>query len=193
MTEAEWLALRDPTTAVMFLDGKGQDRKLRLFAVACCRHGLQCMIDTRCRKAVEIAELYADGLATEEERRLCRLQIDPVWGESTAFAAWASDHSVNAMAICEQQRQTYVNHLHLLHDIFGNPFRPVTINPAWLTLKVTTLAQAIYNDRGFDKMPALADALEEAGCDNQDVLSHCRGPGPHVKGCWVVDLVLAKE
>ena len=80
-----------------------------------------------------------------------------------------------------------------LIDVFGNPFRPVTLNPAWRTPKVTTLAQTIYNDRAFDRMPELADALQEAGCDHQDLLSHCRGPGPHVKGCWVVDLLLGKE
>ena len=61
-------------------------------------------------------------------------------------------------------------------------FRPVAIDPAWLTPKVTSLAQAIYNDRAFDRMPELADALQEVGCDHQDMLSHCRGPGPHVKG-----------
>jgi hypothetical protein len=58
---------------------------------------------------------------------------------------------------------------------------------------VTTLAQTIYNDRAFDRMPELADALQEAGCDDQDMLSHCRRPGPHVKACWIVDLVLGKE
>lgn len=61
------------------------------------------------------------------------------------------------------------------------------------TPKVKTLAQAIYDDRTFDRMPELADALAEAGCTNQDLLRHCRGPGPHVRGCWVVDLVLGKE
>ena len=83
--------------------------------------------------------------------------------------------------------------LSVLRDIFGNPFRPVIINSAWLTPKVTTLAQSIYDNRAFERMPELADALQEAGCDNQDILSHCRGPGPHVKGCWVVDLLLGKE
>src|SRR5262249_49702202 len=81
----------------------------------------------------------------------------------------------------------------LLLDIFGNPFRPVTLERACLTPKVKTLAQAIYDDRAFERMPELADALAEAGCSNQDILSHCRGPGPHVRGCWVVDLVLEKE
>jgi hypothetical protein len=75
----------------------------------------------------------------------------------------------------------------LLRDIFGNPFHPLTVDPAWLTPNVTALAGAIYDERAFDRLPILADALEEAGCDNEDVLTHCRGPGPHVRGCWVVD------
>jgi hypothetical protein len=81
----------------------------------------------------------------------------------------------------------------LLRDIFGNPIRPVTLNPTWQTETVVALATAIYADKAFDRMPILADALEDAGCDNADVLSHCRGEGPHVRGCWVVDLLLGKE
>jgi hypothetical protein len=81
----------------------------------------------------------------------------------------------------------------LVRDIFGNPFRPVTLDPAWRTSNVTALAQAIYDDRAFDRLPILADALEDAGCDNADILNHCRQPGEHVRGCWVVDLVLKKE
>jgi hypothetical protein len=83
--------------------------------------------------------------------------------------------------------------LSLLRDIFGNPFQPVTFQPAWQTPTVVGIANGIYSDRAFDRMPILADALEKAGCDNPDVLLHCRGDGPHVKGCWVVDLVLGKE
>jgi hypothetical protein len=81
----------------------------------------------------------------------------------------------------------------LFRDIFGNPFRPVTVIAAWLTSTVTSLAQAIYADRAFDRLPILADALEDAGCSNADILAHCRGGGEHVRGCWVVDLLLAKE
>ena len=80
----------------------------------------------------------------------------------------------------------------LLRDIVGNPFRPVAADPRWLTPTVTALAAGIYADRAFDRMPVLADALEDAGCDDVDVLGHCRGPGPHVRGCWVVDLLLGK-
>jgi hypothetical protein len=81
----------------------------------------------------------------------------------------------------------------LLRDIFGNPFRPVAVDPAWRTSNVTVLAQAIYDDRAFDRLPILADALEDAGCDNADILNHCRQPGEHVRGCWVVDLLLGKQ
>ena len=80
-----------------------------------------------------------------------------------------------------------------LRDIFGNPFRPVTLNLTWLQPAIVPLARTIYDERAFDRMPELADALERAGCDNADVLSHCRQGGEHVRGCWVVDLVLGKS
>ena len=81
----------------------------------------------------------------------------------------------------------------IVRDIFGNPFRPVTPDPAWLTPAVVALAHTIYDGRAFDRMPELADALETAGCDDADVLDHCRNGGEHVRGCWVVDLVLGKS
>ncbi len=84
----------------------------------------------------------------------------------------------------------------LLRDIFGNPFHPVMIDSGWLAWNdgtVPKLAQGIYNDRAFDHLPILADALEESGCTNSDILAHCRQPGEHVRGCWVVDLMLGKE
>jgi hypothetical protein len=73
----------------------------------------------------------------------------------------------------------------LLRDLFGNPFRPVACDPAWRTPSVRRLAEVIYEEGAFDRLPILADALEEAGCDNADILSHLRGPGPHVRGCWL--------
>jgi hypothetical protein len=81
----------------------------------------------------------------------------------------------------------------LIRCIFGNPFRPVAFAPEWRTPTAVALADAIYADRAFDRLPVLADALEEAGCDNLEVLAHCRGPGPHARGCWVVDLILGKS
>jgi hypothetical protein len=84
----------------------------------------------------------------------------------------------------------------LLHDIFGNPFRPVSLNPAWLTWHdglIVSMARQMYESRDFTDLPVLADALEDAGCTSQDILGHCRSGGEHVRGCWVVDLVLGKS
>ncbi len=81
----------------------------------------------------------------------------------------------------------------LLHEVFGNPFRPVVVDLSWLTSTVVLIAQGIYADRDFSPMPILADALQDAGCDNANVLDHCRGSGPHVRGCWVVDMLLGKS
>ncbi|MBN9522438.1 hypothetical protein J0H58_28615 [bacterium] len=78
----------------------------------------------------------------------------------------------------------------LLHDVFGNPFRPAAFDPAWRTEAVFALARQVSESRDFATMPVLADALEDAGCADAAVLAHCRGGGPHVRGCWVVDLVL---
>ncbi|MDB5309346.1 MAG: hypothetical protein JWO38_3548 [Gemmataceae bacterium] len=78
-------------------------------------------------------------------------------------------------------------------DVFADPSRPAAIDPAWLTTTVVSLACEIYADRAFDRLPILADALQDAGCEDQQLLGHCRGPGPHVRGCWVVDLLLGKE
>jgi hypothetical protein len=81
----------------------------------------------------------------------------------------------------------------ILQDVFGNPFRPVPFDPGWRTPNVTAVAQAIYEERRFDELPVLADALEEAGCTSADLLSHCRSGGEHARGCWAVDLVLGKS
>src|SRR5262245_49415618 len=89
----------------------------------------------------------------------------------------------------EQERVAQAD---LLRDIFGNPFRPVALDPSWLTSTVNALARQMYESRDFSAMPILADALQDAGCDSDDILDHCRGPGPHVRGCWVVDLVQGK-
>ncbi len=91
-------------------------------------------------------------------------------------------------------------HASFLREIFGNPFRTVAVNSSWLTANVRPLAAAVYEDRHmpsglFDthRLGILADTLEDAGCDNADILNHCRQPGEHVRGCWILDMVLGKE
>ncbi len=81
----------------------------------------------------------------------------------------------------------------ILRCIFGNPFHPVAVHPTWLTSTAVSIAQQMYNSRDFSAIPILADAIQDAGCDNEDILNHCREPGEHVRGCWVVDLLLGKE
>lgn len=81
----------------------------------------------------------------------------------------------------------------LIRDIPGNPFRPATLDHRWQSTSVRDLALSIYDNRSFDQMPILADALEDSGCNNREIIQHCRGDGPHVKGCWVVELILGKE
>ena len=193
MTEQEWLTCTDPKPMLEFLSGTASDRKLRLFAVSCCRHNLQTMLDVRRRKAVDVAELFADGLATEEERKAAHLAVDPIWGESEAFAVWASAAPVQVDAICAVQRPTWINQSFLVRDIFGNPFDSSAIVSDWLKPTLIRLARTMYDDRSFTNMPALADALEEVGCTNANILNHCRQPGEHVRGCWIVDLILGKH
>jgi hypothetical protein len=90
----------------------------------------------------------------------------------------------------------------MLRDLFGNPFRPASLDPDWLTWKdgtIPKMAQTIYEARELpsghldrDRLAILGDALEDAGCSDPEILGHCQGPGPHVRGCWVVDLLLGK-
>ncbi|MBY0460951.1 MAG: hypothetical protein K2V38_26830 [Gemmataceae bacterium] len=99
--------------------------------------------------------------------------------EAPGFARWKEERSRQCV---------------LLRDVVGNPFRAVpAIDPSWLTSIVADLARAIYESRDFSAMPVLADALQDAGCDNTDILDHCRDDGLHVRGCWVVDLLMGKS
>jgi hypothetical protein len=135
-----------------------------------------------------------DGTATEEPQRewetatlavgavqAATLGVTQVTTETDAYEVRQQVQVVEEEAQCD-----------LLRCIFGNPFRPVAFDPKWRSETVVALAAAIYEERAFDRLPILADALEEAGCDHADVLSHCRGDGPHARGCWVVDGVLGK-
>jgi hypothetical protein len=88
----------------------------------------------------------------------------------------------------EERRQQVL----LVYEMFGNPFRPVAFDPAWRTEHTVGIASKMYEEWDFGAMPVLADALEEAGCVEATILAHCREPGVHVRGCWVVDLVVAK-
>lgn len=179
--------------------------------------------DHYCHEAVDTIERYVDGLATEAERDniyqqllgfpevdwprsplkrglFPKLENDPHGSEWEIMVGEATRLTIEGIAEArpEDERdsvrvQEDVVHANLIRDIFGNPFRPATVSPAWQTTTIVSLAQAAYDGRTYDRMPILGDALEDAGCDNADVLNHCRQPGEHMRGCWVVDLLLGKK
>lgn len=188
MTEAEWLAGTDPQQMLAFLRGKASERKARLFAVACCRN-LWHRMGGPLRKVIAVGERYADGLASEgEANEAAGLAIEQ-GGERNhlAMAAW------DTVALCSEPDDPFhigsdsANEANAVQDgrsvqcqllrcLFGPlPFRPVALAPDWRTWQdgtIPKLAQAIYDDRAFDRLPILADALEEAGCDNPEILAH---------------------
>jgi hypothetical protein len=216
MTEQEWLACTDPTPMLEFLRGKISDRKLRLFAVACCRRVWDLLEYDASRRAVEVAERYADGLSgTDELRATVELAAGPArtaagadaWtaARDTAaavvdavyeHASWPPDWAQGLIASQLAKNETGAQAA-LLRDILGNLFGPlVALDGAVLANRggaVWQLAAAIYEGRHFKEVSTLADLLEEAGCTGAGLLDHLRGPGPHVRGCWVLDLLLGKE
>jgi hypothetical protein len=224
MTEAEWLECTDPASMLEYLRGKVSERKLRLFACACCRFTFSVLaegFDRSIEEIIEATEWYADGLVGEDLRqdaeRKARLiecgtaLIDELVSRALTATASEALSTTNVWPLLvdyveqlddEDCRNPGVNKLisfgrPALHDIFGPlPFRPVIVEASWLAWNDGTaarLAQAIYEDWAFDRLPILADALEEAGCTDEDILTHCRKPGTHVRGCWVVDMILGKE
>ena len=234
MTEQEWLT--SPFATWMLKDHL-QDglslRKLRLFAVACCRDLWRWLTDERSRCAVGVAERFADDQETAEAIALAYASAWEVflltrdaglpvadWTSHAAWmaaaaawdptqlqwAAWQVAYSIieriykkQAFApeetrLSDEQYQVEARrYADMLRDIAGNPFRPVAFEPQWRSPQALALAQGMYEDRCFADMPLLADALEEMGCTNSTILSHCRSTDVHVRGCWVVDLVLGRQ
>jgi hypothetical protein len=119
----------------------------------------------------EIARDCANELA-QQEWVLSRRRLDSP----------ATPHSAT-------KRSEHAIQYELLREVVGNPFRHAPFDAGWRTETVRLLSDGIHADQAFDRLPILADALEEAGCDNAEMLAHCRGPGPHVRGCWALDLV----
>jgi hypothetical protein len=81
----------------------------------------------------------------------------------------------------------------LVRDVFGNPFRKAAIKKRWLTDSVRQIAECIYREQGYDRLSTLGDALLAGGCNDEQIIAHCRSKGPHVRGCCVVDMILGKE
>lgn len=260
MTEAEWLSGPDPYDLLeQCLICELTERRLRLFACACCRRLWHLLEDSRLCVAIEVAERYADSEATEQELEATRDMaaaflenyVLQYWADTELITddtdidslsteerdairmalerhrdgedekRWAVRHAAEAVVAAASRDgddgKSYLHHAetviletsqaqthyvgwhaerrlqaNLLRDIFGNPYRLPSFNPRWKSRAVIDLARIIDSSRSFDRILALGDALEEAGCDSAEVLSHCRSDTGHVLGCWVVDAILGK-
>jgi hypothetical protein len=200
MTETQFLTTTRTHVLLTALGETVSARKLRLLAVACCRCIPDILNEPHWRFAVEAAELYADGLIDWPELDAACFQsqsVAPHGNEGAAVAACASVLHFNAKEVCAHARAAArtptrnAAQANLVREIFGNPFRPVAFDPAWRTDTAVGIARTMYDAREFGAMPILADALQDAGCEDEQVLRHCREPGLHVRGCWVCDAVLS--
>ena len=213
------------------LEPQPSRRKTRLCMAAFCRAIWHLMTDKRCRHAVEVAERFADDPAAEADLKaaikalpnkrrdysaLHKTAPDDAARSCTSrkeqflFAALQQVQALTVLAVesgshdpqtaaAQVRRQT-----EMIHDIFGNPFRPSPPLPpsvlAWSDRTVPRIAKGIYDERRLPegtldaaRLAVLADALLDAGCDDEELIAHCRQPGPHVRGCWGVDLILGKS
>lgn len=232
ITEEEWLNETHPFDMLRWWEyyrGKPSARKQRLLACACCRLISHLMTNDVLRQAVETAEAYADGLASEEELAqlynqalavgLARCEVPGQTSEDSSEKASVADSCADSWRVAHAAASAggpddglLGNAIHyaaqdggrgrdtedrgqaaLIREILGCPLWEPVVGFTWRTMDVLALARGIYDERAFDRMPILADALEDAGCDADSILEHCRRDGPHVRGCWVVDLILDRS
>jgi hypothetical protein len=239
VTEGEWLITADamPMLKSLLDGGRVSHRKLRLWAVACCRRVWRHIAEERNRRVLALAERYADDeTAAAELQAALRavhasgdLPAAPGETEKEILAAiaaagtrgsaalatvtaatndvLAAEAAITATAILAARKggpqvgdAARAAHAALLRDIFGPlPIRQLAIDRSCLTPDTLALAQAAYDDRllpsghlDAGRLALLADGLEEEGCSDAGLLGHLRGPGPHVRGCFALDLLLGK-
>jgi hypothetical protein len=210
--EQEWLACNDPLILLRFLlcQRRAGWRNWigRLLGGACHRS-----FDRRLRSFIAYALLSNSPYTTPELwEDVCRwIDNQPTaGGERFRFFSWCvAELGWRPLLVKEEWTVAWVlareadlgghgpQQCAFLRDLFGNPFCPLPRLPAailaWNDGTVHRIAEGIYTERAFDRLPILADALEDAGCDNANILNHCRQPGVHVRGCWVIDSLLAKS
>ncbi|QJW94507.1 hypothetical protein [Frigoriglobus tundricola] len=216
MTEAEWGAATNPYHMLLHVRRTGPGlrspagrRKFRLFGCASVRRPWDALSDEKLRTLIELAEQFADGAIEAHRLTQARaesrtrfnhfprelwsvfysLTADVTWG---AARAWQYTCKPALTPLRGNKPAAEKAHLaHITRCIFGNPFRPVPFAPSWRTSDAIALARGAYADRAFDRLPILADALQDAGCNDEDILNHCRDTKTsHARGCWVVDHVL---
>lgn len=222
MTEVEWLACAEPMTLFESIPGKVSLRKARLLACACTRR-LWVDLANEARISLETAERFADRQAGRQELRDARgpnysgvradncaslaaypsqgfrRQVRGVLVQAVISANADSDGWVRRTSL-EVDAAGKAVQIILIHDIFGNPYRPTPFDRTLRVPVVVSLARAAYDERllpsgelDLARLAVLSDALEDAGCTDAATLEHLRSPGPHVRGCWALDLILGKS
>jgi len=213
--EQGWESSTSPWEMMESCRNRVSDRKLLLFMAARARQQWDLLKNDRYKRAVDLAERFADGKASIEELEQGKQGI---WGisvqefrqrtpeemrasPSRLCAFWRSGKGAASDVTCCLKGSAEARvQIDILRCLFGNPFRPVAFEAAWRTPTVRSLAEAAYQERSLprgtldsDRLAVLADALEDAGCDSNQMLDHLRGPGPHMRGCWALDLILGKQ
>lgn len=197
MTEEEWDRSRDgPTQMWEFVRASTRwtPRTLRLFVSAFWGWQASRLSDPRREDTIRRVAGFEQWAETGQLPRPFRVSRSPNVIFFNVSAEAAADMTVRAPSSAwESGWEAVLGPMSdFLRDIHGNPFRPTAAHSEWRTEAVVALATGIYAERAFDRLPVLADALEDAGCADPQVLEHCRGAGLHVRGCWVVDMVLGK-
>jgi len=218
MMESEWLTSTDPIAMLHFLMGKVSDRKLRRFACRCCRHPVVWDLLQRrsAEELVEVAERYVEGDATWDQvihaaqiapqgtlsggtRRGHRPQPRHLRTASQAQRAALSLADANAFHAAWGTITIAANLLEsspcdLMREMCGPlPFWLIEIDPTWRTPLVMQLTHQIEMMHDYGLMPILCDALQDAGCMDAELIAHCQAQTVHVRGCWVMQLLLGRE
>jgi hypothetical protein len=213
MTEPQWLACEDWTRMLDFVESRKSLRMLLLSNIAVCRALIPIIRDKQCIRAIRVLEDIADKTVTEkdqhEAQNWARSSISqcPPANRASYYARCAvynltlieGNHAVltqtgnfiAALDATENKEPILKDGANRLRCV--NTFHPITLSPSWLTSTVVSLANQMYDSRDFSAMPILADALQDCGCVNEEILNHCRADQVHVRGCWCVDLLLAKQ
>jgi hypothetical protein len=214
--EEKWENCRGVGGALQLLNratksvNRGWGRKFRLCSCYLLHRLESAYPDDRFARALDIAERHFEGQATAVELRAAVADAQRGYevhrGDlenaderaAQSLGLLTDDHPRASVGAAVNAAYGYFseigNHagVALLREMFGNPFRPVAFSASWRTDTALSLARQMYESRDFGAMPILADALQDAGCENEEILAHCRSEGPHFRGCWVVDLVLGK-
>jgi hypothetical protein len=222
MTEQQWLECTDPRPMLEYFGEMRLEPRLRRLAVECCRRVRHLITEEVFRTAADAGEAFADDPRNKKNTIKAIAQASIIaWGRMRQYELSADSNqfraACSAVATCASTDQLAalnamraaaqavnrtdanccdVDELQhqaaLIRDIFGNPFCPVPLGPDKLDPRIKAVVQSMYDNRNFQEMPQLADALVDSGCTSTDILSHCRSEGPHVRGRWVVDLLLGK-